>query len=186
MEIKGVALIPTREYVRRNFEERYSEWLAGLSFDARNIVANAVSSNWYPLQEGMIEPTQKICELFHNGKEEGAWLVGRFSADHALNAKMGLHRVFVKFGSPNAIVSKGSSIFSRYYRPSRLMVVENDRNGCVIHIVEFEEPNRLVEFRIGGWMERAIEVSGKTVTKAKITRSLTRGDPVTEYVLEWR
>lgn len=183
MEVKGVALIPTREYVRTKFGARYDEWVASLSPATRNIVTGAISSSWYPMDIGMIEPTQKICDLFHGGKDEGAWDVGRFSADHALK---GIYKVFVRLGSPNFIVEKGSGIFSRYYRPSELKVVENDRGGCVLHIVRFEEPSSLVDHRIGGWMERAIEISGKTVTKARITRSLSRGDAVTEYVMEWK
>jgi hypothetical protein len=55
----------------------------------------------------------------------------------------------------------------------------------VIQIIKFGEPNRLIEMRIAGWMERAIELSGKRPTTL-INRSMAKGDPITEFCVEWK
>ena len=182
MEVKGIAIIPMRDYVRSNFSSRYQEWLGSLSLAAQNIVNNPLTSSWYPLQSALVEPTQKICALFHDGSEEGAWQLGRFSADHALK---GIYSIFVKFGSPGFIVSRGSRVINQYYRPCEMKVAENRSGRATVQIVQFSEPSRLIEMRIGGWMERAIELSGnRPVTQ--ITRTMAGGDAITEYSVEWK
>jgi hypothetical protein len=142
---------------------------------------NPLASSWYSLQSAVIEPTQKICTLFHNGNEQGAWELGRFSADHSLR---GIYSMFVKLGSPGFIVSRGSRIISQYYRPCEMKIIENQSRRARVQITRFEEPSRLVEMRIAGWMERAIELSGKRPT-IKIAQSMSNGDSVTDYEVEW-
>ncbi len=181
MEVKGLALIPMKDYVTSNFKARYQEWINALSPEAQAIVTNPLASSWYPLQTALIEPTQKICSLFHQGSEQGAWQLGRFSADHALK---GIYSFFVKLGSPGFIASRGSRIICQYYQPCEIKVIENRPKLVILHMTRFEQPNRLVELRIGGWMERAIEISGKK-SAVKITRSLVDGESVTEYIVDW-
>lgn len=181
MEVKGIAVIPIKDYVKSQFSARYQEWLGSLSTEAKNIMGNPLASIWYPLQPALVEPTQKICALFYNGDEQGAWQMGRYSAEHALK---GVYSIFVKLGSPGFIVSRGSRIMSQYYRPCEMVATENKSGRAVMQIVQFPEPNRLIEMRIGGFMERAIELSGKTPT-TKIIRSMAKGDSLTEYCTEW-
>ncbi len=181
MEVKGIAITPMRDYVKSQFGSRYEEWLNSLSAESRKIVINPLASNWYPFQLGLMEPTQKVCALFHKGDEQGAWQVGRYSADHALK---GIYSIFVKLGSPGFIVSRGTRIITQYYNPSELKVIENQPKKVVVQMV-LGEPNSLIEKRIGGWMERAIEMSGQKIKTAKITKSMVKGDPATEYLLEW-
>ena len=182
MEVKGIAIAPMREYVQSKFGSRYEEWIKSLSEESRKIVANPLASKWYPLQPALIEPTKKICALFHANDEEGAWQVGRFSADHALK---GIYSIFVKLGSPGFIISRGSRIIAQYYNPSEIKIAENQAKRVVMQITQFGEPNSLIEKRIGGWMERALEMSGQSIKTAKITQSMAKGDKITEYLVEW-
>jgi hypothetical protein len=183
MEVKGTAVKSIPEFVRRNFSSRFDEWFDSLPDASKEIMKAVLVGDWYPLRDAIIEPTKKVCDLFYDGKEEGAWEAGRFSADHALK---GVYKVFVKIGSPGFVIDRASRIFSTYFRPSELEVVKKSPKGAVMHVVKFPEPNRLVELRIGGWMERALEINGCKGPEVKITRSLTRGDPVTEFVLKWQ
>jgi hypothetical protein len=181
MEAKGVAVIPMRDYVLNNFKSRYQEWVDSLSPDSKVVLKNPLASVWYPFEPAIIEPTQKICDLFHKGSDQGAWQIGRFSADHALK---GIYSIFVKLGSPGFIVGRGSKIITNYYNPSEMKVAENSSKKAVVQIVRFGLPNRLIELRIGGWMERAIELSGSKPT-VKITKSMASGDSITEYSVTW-
>lgn len=182
MEVKGIAITPMRDYVQNKFSSRYEEWLNSLSDESKQIVVNPLASKWYPLKAGLVEPTQRICTLFHKGDEQGAWQLGRFSAEHALK---GIYSLFVKLGSPGFIISRGSRIITQYYTPSEIKVTENQGKRVEVQIVQFGEPNSLIEKRIGGWMERALEMSGQTMKTAKITQSMAKGDKVTEYLMEW-
>jgi hypothetical protein len=50
----------------------------------------------------------------------------------------------------------------------------------------FSDMDRLLEIRIEGWMERALEISGGKQPHIKITKSLTAGDPVSEFLATWK
>jgi hypothetical protein len=51
--------------------------------------------------------------------------------------------------------------------------------------VQFAEPHWVVEQNIGGWMDGALELMGKKKRTVEMTRRMTKGDPVTEYVAVW-
>lgn len=184
MEVKGIAVKSIPEFVKRKFPNEFEEWLASLSNKSKKIMeGDILVSSWLPLYEAMVEPTEKICELFYGGDKKGAWEAGRFSSDIGLR---GVYKIFVRVGTPHFIIGRASIIFSAYYRPSKLEVVEKKPKSALLHIVEFPEPNELVEQRIGGWMERAVEISGVEVISVRITKSLAKGDPYTEFAGEWK
>jgi hypothetical protein len=184
MEVKGTAVRSTPLFVRKQFGQRFDEWIGSLSDKAAEIMKSKVQTDlWYPLQEAFVDPTRKICDLFFGGDSRGAWELGRFSADYAL---WGLYRLFVRIGSPGYMIKRASTIFSTYYRPSQMTAAETHYKSAVLHMTLFPEPEELVELRIGGWMERALEISGCSGVQMKITKSLTRGDDLTEFVGEWR
>jgi hypothetical protein len=184
MEVKGTAVRSTPLFVRQRFNSRFDEWADSLSDRARTVMLARVStSDWFDLQTAMIEPTQKICDLFFEGDKAGALDVGRYSADYSL---WGLYRLFIKIGSPSYLIKRATSVFSTYYRPCKMIVVEQTPLSALVRITEFEEPNELVELRIIGWMERALEISGSSKVEMKITKSLARGEDCTEIVAQWR
>ena len=183
MEVKGTAVGSIPEFVRKNFGSRFDEWFGSLSSASSEIMKGSLASSWYPLQEAVVEPTQKICDLFYSGKEKGAWDAGRFSADHGLK---GVYKVFVKMGSPEFLISRASKVFASYYRPCEIKVADHTSKRSVVHIVQFPQPNKLIESRIAGWMERALEISGCMQPRLKIHRSLAKGDSVTEFIAEWQ
>ena len=184
MDVKGTAVRSTPLFVKQRFAERFAEWAAILSERSREIMTGKIGTrDWYPLKEGMIEPTRKICDLFFKGDDGGAWEVGRFSAEYSL---WGLYRLFVKMGSPLHLIEKASTVFSTYYRPSKMRIVDHTPLSAVARIEHFPEPDMLVELRIGGWMERALEISGCADVESKIVKSLARGDECTEFVSAWR
>ena len=184
MEVKGTSVATIPEFVRHGFGSRFNEWIDSLSDGSRKIMNSTIlMSDWYPLQESVVEPTGKICDLFYGSQDRGAWEAGRFSADFALK---GIYKVFVKWGSPEFLVKRASKIMPTYYRPSELGVYEMSYGKAKVHITEFPEPSRFVELRIAGWMERALEISGCKGIEVKITYSLTKGDPFTEFLAKWK
>ncbi len=184
MEVIGTAVRSTALFVRKTNKNRFDEWVDTLSPRARGIAtAKIVPSAWYPLEEGMVEPTRKICELFYDGDIRGAREIGRFSADYSL---WGLFRLFVRIGSPQFLIRRASVVFSSYYQPSQMTVKTLEDKRAIVQIVEFPDPSDLVEARIGGWIERALKISGCEEVQCKYISSLTRGDPSSEFVAEWR
>ncbi len=54
-----------------------------------------------------------------------------------------------------------------------------------MHITKFSEPSNLIENRIAGWMEKALEISGCKNVRIQITQSLARGGPLMEIIATW-
>jgi hypothetical protein len=182
MEVKGTAVLPLKEFVKTRFGTRYEEWLQALSPESGKIMEWCLTGQWYPIQPAFIDPTRKICDMFYGGDLKKAWEIGRFSADFALK---GFFRIFVRLGSPHFLLSRGMHVFSEYYRPSEIRVAGEFPQKAVIRIVRFDDMHPLIENRIGGWIERAVEISGKKIRRVDIAQSMTKGAPFTEFVVEW-
>lgn len=184
MEIKGVAVKSIPEFVKSKFPDRYDEWLESLPLESRKLFQGPIfPSQWYPLEQAAILPTEHVGKIFYNNDtRQGAWQSGRHSADAALS---GIYRFFVKASSPGFIIGRAGKIFSTYYQPSKMEVPNKDSKSVILQITEFEKPSPLIENRIGGWVERALEISGCSDVSVNITKSLTRGAPITEYSIKW-
>jgi hypothetical protein len=183
MTVKGSAVLATPMFVKTKYAARYDEWIDSLPPASKTIHTRAVlASDWYPLQDALIEPIRKICDLFYGGNERGAWESGRYSAEYALK---GFYRIFLKLGSPQFMIERATRVFSSYFSQSELRVAESSQNRCVMQIVAFPEPYWLLDLRIGGWMEHALELIGCRMVRIEIAKSKIKGDSVTEYVATW-
>lgn len=185
MEVKGEALISIPIFILKKIGRKgYNQWLTSISAEARKVYSSPIhKSDWFPLQEIMVEPTVKACELFFNNSKRGAWECGRYSAEYGLK---GIYKVLVKLASPQILIKKAGPILASYYKPSSLEAVESGKNYVVVRITEFPEMNKIIEYRIAGWMERATEICGCTNVTVKITYSLTENDPFTEFKIYWK
>ncbi|MBN2215524.1 MAG: hypothetical protein JW723_14920 [Bacteroidales bacterium] len=184
MEIKGSAVKSIVEFIKKNHPDSYQDWLNSLPEESKRIFTEPVlPSNWYPMNESAVIPTRHLAELFFNGDmEKGAWESGRYSAQSALT---GIYKFFIMAVSPFFIISKASRILSTYYRPSEIEVIEKGDNWVLVDITKFEEPSEIIECRICGWIQRALEISGAKNVKIEVRRTMTRGDELTELYISW-
>ena len=65
-------------------------------------------------------------------------------------------------------------------------VTDKGDDWVVLEISKFEEPHPVIESRIAGWIERAMEIHGVSSVTVDFTKSLTRGDKVTEIKVNWK
>jgi len=183
MEIKGAAVIAIREFVIKKYGTKFNDWINSLSEDSRKIITETTFvSKWYPFNEAILEPLQNACKLFSSGKNNVAWEYGRFIADYDVKS---IYKVFLKIASPSFTIKRAPIIFSTYFKPGNMVVVENNSNRAILQITNFSQSDKNIEFAICGWIERTLEIIGCKKTKVNITKSLTKGDKITEFVLEW-
>ena len=186
MEVKGVLISTIPVFVKENFgQEGLEKWLDTLSSDARLLFEFKVKdSEWYDLKTYMLEPVAFIAQLFYQWNlEKAGWEMGRFALDHGFK---GIYRMFLKVGKPEFFVGKGPQFASRFYRPAKIEVPFNERGNATVRITEFPEIDKTVEYRIGGWMQRGLELNGCKDVQVEITRSLMKGDPYTEYCIRYK
>ncbi len=182
MEIKGTAVKSIKEFVKSKFPDKYVEWLDSLSEPSRFITNSVVTSGWYPLQEAAIEPTQKVGRMFYQDIKKGAWECGRYSAESALT---GIYKIYVKFSSPGHIMDRASRIFQAYYRPSNIEVIHKTAKSVTVAIDQFPQPDSTIEYRIAGWMECALEISGCKNVLVNTKSSMAHGDKNTTFEMTW-
>lgn len=184
MEIKGSAVKSIAEFIRKNHSENYQAWLDSLPEQSKKIFTEPVlPSNWYPVNDAAVIPTKQLADFFFEKDiKKGAWESGRFSAEMALT---GLYKFFVMAASPFFIISRAGKILSTYYRPAEIEVHEKGSNWVTVHFTNFGEPNYIVECRICGWIERALEISGANSVEVNIRKSMAKGDTITELYITW-
>ena len=184
MKVKGTIISSVQNFIKENFPNRYEEWVSNLEDESQGIYNNPVlASEWYSYQSGLIKPTELMASMFYNNDfAKSSWKVGRYSAEVGLK---GIYKVFVLIATPQFIMKRGGKILASFYDPSVLKIGEERPKGVDIHITEFPDPHVIAENRIGGWMERALEICGVNNIEIKMTSSLTKGDDKTVYVINW-
>jgi len=184
MEIKGSAVKATPDFVREKHPQRFVEWLEILPPTSKTILDQQIySTNWYNLVDSVIVPTQKVADMFFNGNyKEAALEIGRYSADVALK---GVYKMFVRVSSPQFVLSRASNIFSAYYNPSEIKIVESKDKKCVLQFLKFQKKEELIMYRIAGWIEHTLEITLKSPLKVEVQTEELGLFIKTNILVEW-
>ncbi|MGE0090761.1 MAG: hypothetical protein AB7S50_14910 [Bacteroidales bacterium] len=184
MEVKGTAVKSIKEFVETRFKDDYTKWLKSMPEESQVIMKSGIfANNWYPMKAAAVEPTMALAKMFYNNDfKQAALESGRYSADMGLK---GVYKIFVMIAKPQYIMQRAGRVFTSYYSPSDIVVADNHDKGLTLHITKFPEPESVIEYRIAGWCERALEYTNCKNVKARITKSLAKGDNLTEIVITW-
>lgn len=184
MEVKGTAVVAIKEFVKSNFETDYKKWLDSLNPNSKVIFEGAVdATRWYPVEDGALDPTVKLSTLFFNGNfQKGAWESGKYSAHKALT---GIYKIFVKAASPAYIIQRASRVFATYYRPCEIKVTDSTSTSCNLELTQMDKKYDVIENRISGWIERALEISGCKDVNLKVVPK-TEEPTTKEIFISWQ
>lgn len=184
MRAKGLAVQPIPLFIKANFSiDDYEMWLGRLSAEAQDIFRNKIhASQWYSMKYGIIEPDEKLCQLFYDNDVRGAWASGMYSAEHGLT---GILKFFVKLGSPQFIIKQANRIIPHYYSDSEMSCISCTKNSAVLRITRFDMPHPMIEAGICGFIEEALLICGVHNISISIEKSLTRNDDCTEFHFTW-
>lgn len=186
MEIKGTGIKTTRDFVKATFPTQYDHWLESLPEKTKALYSSPMinMAGWYPMKEAYQAAIDKIITMFYGGNEKtGAEALGRFSADIALK---GIYKLYLMVATPQYLMQRASVVFSTFYAPCEIKVSESSGKSVTMQVPKFPEMTIAVECRIAGWCVRALELCGCKNVQYKITKSLTKGDILTEIVYSWQ
>lgn len=109
MKVKGTVVNSVKKFVQKEIDGDFDVWMNKLSPKSKEIYSGTIlATEWYPIQEGVVEPTRLIGELFYGGDiKKAAWLSGKFSAKDALT---GIYKVFVLIATPQFIIRRGGRL----------------------------------------------------------------------------
>lgn len=184
MEIKGVAITATKDFIVSTFgEDGFNKWLDSLSPEARKVYKGSIlPAQWYPLTSIGSIPRQKMCDLFYEGDPKGCIELGRYSADYSLK---GIYKLLVRMTTIDYLTKKVAKATSLYYRPSKYVVWEHNPKDVTIRITEFPEPHKAMEYNNLGFLQGALEICGYKNVSTKLGKSLADGDEFSELIISW-
>ncbi|WP_436514736.1 hypothetical protein [Ekhidna sp. To15] len=183
MEVRGSVVSNINAYVKEAHPDNYEKWISSLSEKSQELMERTTSSKWYPINEGILEPTRIMCDLFYGSPKEGAWKSGRYSAEVGLT---GLYKVFVVISSPSFLIKRASRVLATFYAPTEVNVVDSSDHSMLVHFTKLPTENEYLEYRIAGWMEKALELCGCKDLSVRTTRSIAKGDELFEVQISWR
>jgi hypothetical protein len=185
MQVKGTAIKSIRDFMKNRFPDMYNKWIDSLPPESKSIYTSILdASAWYPLNEGYKIPVAKIIELcYPDDFRKGADLMGSYSAEVALR---GVYKTFLLIASPQYLVKRASNIFTTYFKPSEIEVTQINSNLIEFRIKSFDSIDENLEYRIAGWIRKALELANCKNPVYTINRSLAKGDSCTEIHFSWQ
>ena len=183
MSVKGTVVNSIQQYVKTKHKEDFNTWLDTLSPASREIFSNPINvSDLFDVKIGLIEPSEKVAALFFENRFDGAWQLGRYSAEVSLT---GVYKAFVLIATPAFIMSRAGRIMKTLYTDTEFVVVDKSSNSVVTEARNLPEDHIVLEQRIGGWMEKALEITGCSNIDIKIPIRSSRKNEVTRYEITW-
>lgn len=184
MKTRGRILISIQQFIMGKYgRDGFLRWLETLPPATKNIYCQRIPDrSWYPLTEFVVKPTESYCDLFFGSLKEGSWECGRYSAD--LGASRFL-KLFIRIGTTNILLQRAKDILPKYYNPCKMELTRADSKSAILKVTEFPEMSEIIEQRIGGFIERAVEISGRDSVTIEIENSLLNGDSSTDYLIDW-
>jgi hypothetical protein len=181
MQVRGSIIQSIDQFVSEKYSERYDDWKSELNAETLDLIKNASSSDWYPVEDGVINPTEAMCDMFFNKDMRGAWESGRYSAEVALT---GIYKIFLLVATPSFLLKRASRIIATFYDPADLKVISSTNDSVVVRSNQLIK-SEIVEYRLAGWMEKALELCGCKNLDLSITQSLAKGDAFFEVSINW-
>ena len=184
MKVKGTVLTSIDRFVKDNFPNKYKDWKGKLSEESQKLYNESImATQWYDVGPGVIEPTKLMGNMFYDyNVKKAAWESGDYSAKVALT---GIYKVFILISTPAFMMARAGKIMSSFYDQAIIQVVDNRSKGITLHMTEFPGASEILDYRIAGWMERALSICGCKELQTKVTKSIAKGDPYTEFVIDW-
>ncbi len=183
MQIKGAAIQSTHDYMYTMHREMYDSWFKSLPAESQYILMNARSSGWYPVIEAAIIPTRQIGMLIFRGDiHKGAFQAGKYSAMSTLH---GLYKLYVRFSSPSHVIERGARILASFYRPSSFQMLECSREMIFFEINDCDQVDEVIEYRMAGWIHKALEMSGCSRIEVQLTESFVQRGKI-QFRCNWQ
>jgi hypothetical protein len=184
METKGAIIKLIPQYIKeKHGEEKYQEWFGALPQESKKIFENQVlTGQWYPFQYGMKEPINKMVELCY-GRD--IYQVRELATMISNTTFKGVYKAFIKLGSPNLLMGKADIVAKQLFRPTKLEIIENEKNHAILRYTEFPGMFEALEFAGVCLIETILGLTGAKNAKVKINASIGKGDTYTEYEAIW-
>jgi hypothetical protein len=181
--VKGSGLASTLRFVRDRFgKDGLEQVLSGLSTEDQAVLkGDLLVSSWYPLSL-MLRLMRESHRCFAPQTQRIHRETGRSSADYNMTT---IYKIFFKLGSPQYTISRAAGLFGSFYDTGSMEAIVNDKGHAVLELKGFAEPAPEVCERLGGWIERVIELTGALDLRSAHDQCVNRGAPTCRFEVDW-
>jgi hypothetical protein len=185
MRAKGTVVATAFAFVKDAFPNRYEEYVAGLPEATRQLASSPIlPSSMYDLDVGIVQPAQRVCELFFGGSTEGALKLGEYSADRSLT---GIYKMFIQLGTPKFFLDRARVVAANTYEPAQVLGLADYRPGRAVVTYTCEHfPHWVTLHRTAGFARRGLELCGCKDVSLSFSNQISRAEPRVEVVCTWR
>lgn len=113
--------------------------------------------------------------------EQFASRAGRAGAEDAIK---GVYRFFAMVMTPAALVGKASKMWSGFYNRGTMEIADQTGSSVTIRVTNFPAEAAGCA-RIGGWMERAAEMTGATNVRSQHAACMAQGGKSCDWKIVW-
>jgi len=182
VNLRGTAVAPVRSFVLKHFgEEAWPTFLAALDPAPRAAIEQPViATNWYPYTFCCAYIDELV--VLARGR---AGVLREFAIHNLDYATSMVFRAIFKLGTPEFMVARSDQVWKKLYSHGS-MVCDVSSGRARIELRDFP----LMSERYADVVKHSIEAvllkAGARVSRAELTRSTLFGDPVSEFVYEWK
>ena len=113
--------------------------------------------------------------------EQFARRAGRAGAEDAIK---GVYRFFAMVMTPSALIEKASKMWSGFYHRGTMEIAEQTDRSVTVRVTNFPAETAGCA-RIGGWAERAIEMTGAKNVRAQHGSCMVKGGKSCDWKIVW-
>ena len=170
VEIKGIAINDTISAIKIiNGVQAYNTIISQLDEQTRQLFEKPISdTGWYSL-DSFMKFVELSIKLTDNGNEDV--LVDRSGIVFEKHLK-GIYKFFIKFGSPETIINRVSTVNMAYFRGVSVKTKFDGSNKAVITSTGYEKQHRLIGLTHIGFYRKALEMSGAKDIHTKFLTSI--------------
>jgi hypothetical protein len=108
--------------------------------------------------------------------------LGRFSAEWALNTVL---KFFLRFRTPNWILERSSSLWSRYHDSGRWEILQHPNFPLSARVLDFEVHDPVFCARFRGWLGGAIALTGGKDAHVEEAACACKGHGYCQFQARW-
>lgn len=184
MKVKGSALRSTMNYLREHYTATQVQKILGrLTEDQRAAAEKPVlTSSWY--DAALLYDLMRAMAAESSGDPRDLYrTLGRQSCDDGLNT---VYRVFFKVGTPSFMLKFTIQVWSNYYSEGKMALVEGGQQAAYLRIEGARSVDEAMCYRVTGWLERALELSGARSIHMAHSSCVHTGSGACEWKAAWQ
>jgi hypothetical protein len=137
-----------------------------------------------------VEAFELLLALWHAvdtelGADDPGW-IERSGAYAIESVGVRLYGGILRKSSPEEFLTQAVSLFTLFYHPGDMEVVEHARDRAILRLVGFDGMDRLFCRRLTGGLERSLVIAGGAEPRVRHVRCGLDGDQFCEWELGWR